>query len=354
MFFHNLTTPVISLAPMDGVTDAAYRFIAKKYGDPDLTFTEFTNVIGLCRGADRLFLDFDYHDIERPAIAQVFGNDPEYFYHAAKIVVALGFDGIDINMGCPARNVAEKGSGAGLIRFPQVAKEIVRLVKKGVADYFQDLELTGVAENVPGLIVEANAKRAEFDHEKQKASFTVSVKTRVGYDSVIIDEWIKHLTEVEPDWITVHGRTLKQLYSGQADWDAIATAVENTHIPVFANGDITNANTAVDVLKHTKAQGVMIGRGSYGNPWIFRAKDQIKELKNPVSDYIPSHEEKIQAILEHTQLHWDLKGEKAFVQMRKNLAWYINSIPNASALRIQLMQAPNPEAVRHLIYSEFN
>jgi len=354
MFFHNLTTPVISLAPMDGVTDAPYRFIMKKYGDPDLTFTEFTNVIGLCRGADRLFLDFVYDDIERPAIAQVFGNDPEYFYHAAKIVAALGFDGIDINMGCPARNVAEKGSGAGLIRVPEIAKEIVRQVQKGVADYFQDFTLTGIAENVPALIAAANATHAAFDREKQRVNFTISVKTRVGYDSIVIDEWIKHLTEVAPDWITVHGRTLKQLYTGNADWDAIATAVDNTHIPVFANGDVTSSNAAVAVLKHTKAAGVMLGRGTYGNPWIFRTKQQIKSLTSPIIDYVPSDAEKIQAILEHTQRHWELKGEKAFVQMRKNLAWYISSIPDASALRQKLMQAPNPDAVRHLIYSEFN
>ncbi len=352
MFKHGLETPVIALSPMDGVTDAAYRYVTKKYGNPDLIFTEFTNVIGLCKGAERLFMDFDYDDIERPVIAQVFGPDPEYFYHAAKIVVALGFDGIDINMGCPARNVSEKGSGAGLIRKPETAKEIVRQTRKGVADYFADGKLTGVADNVPGIVTAALASHQPIDRQAQQANFTISVKTRIGYDSNVVSEWMQHLTEVSPDWISVHGRTLKQLYTGQADWDAIATAVQSTPIPILANGDITSSALAVDVLKRTKAAGVLIGRGSYGNPWIFRQKEQIKQLADSIQDFQPSWTEKVDVIIEHAKLHWQFKGEKAFTQMRKNLGWYIKDIPNASSLRAKLMQTTNPEQVAQVLYSE--
>ena len=145
-FWDNLPRPIIGLAPMDGVTDAPNRTMHGLYGRPDVVLTEFTNVEGLWRGSDRIFRDFLYTPAERPVVAQIFGCRPEYFYKAAHIVCELGFDGLDINMGCPASNIANKGGGAALIRVPDTAKAIIRAAQQGVRDWadgqtLEDLEM---------------------------------------------------------------------------------------------------------------------------------------------------------------------------------------------------------------------
>lgn len=343
MQIHGIETPIIGLAPMDGVTDAAYRFIQKKYGNPDLIFTEFTHVVGLYKAAQRLLLDFKFDPRERPVIAQVFGAEPEYFYHAAQMVAALGFDGIDINMGCPARSVTERGSGAALIRTPELAKQVVRETRRGFTDYFQNRQFTNLPSEIANLIEAQKATDKSLDETAPR--FTLSVKTRIGFDQNIVTEWVNHLNELELDWLTIHGRTLRQLYAGQADWDAIAEGVATSNCPTFANGDANSAEAAVRILNHTKASGVLIGRGSYGNPWIFSNKDQIKEAKTEIKATDPSLPELIAVIKEHAALHYQLKGERGFVTFRKNLGWYSKRLPALSHLTAQLVRVNTPAEV---------
>lgn len=343
MQIHGIETPLIGLAPMDGVTDAAYRFIQKKHGNPDLIFTEFTHVVGLYKAAQRLLLDFKFAPSERPVIAQVFGAEPEYFYHAAQMVAALGFDGIDINMGCPARSVTERGSGAALIRTPDLAKQIIRETRRGFTDYFNSRQFSNIPAEIVSLIESQKATDKHLDELADK--FTLSVKTRIGFDKNIVTEWVNHLNEMELSWLTIHGRTLKQLYAGQADWDAIAQGVEISHCPTFANGDANSAASTVRLLKHTNARGVLIGRGSYGNPWIFRVKDQIKHLASEVKDVDPTLPELTEVIKEHAALHYQLKGERGFVTFRKNLGWYSKRLPELSHLTARLVRVNTPEEV---------
>lgn len=346
MQIHGITTPIVALSPMDGVTDAAYRFIQKKYGNPDLIFTEFTHVHGLAVGAASLFRDFLFDESERPVIAQVFGAEPEYFYLAAKIVAALGYDGIDINMGCPMRNVAEKGSGAALIQTPELAKEIVRQTIKGTEEYFNDQDLSQLPSQTQKLIT---AQKHPVDLAVQQANYTFSVKTRIGYHENTVTEWVKHLNEMPLDWLTIHGRTLKQLYSGKADLDAIALGIATSRFPTLANGDISSAPSAVDMLKYTKAAGVLIGRGTYGNPWIFRSKDKIKKLESDITDYRPTLTELKQVMLEHADLHLQIKGEKGFLQMRKNLAWYAQKAPELKSCIPQLVRVNTPAELADIL-----
>jgi tRNA-dihydrouridine synthase B len=358
----NLPQPIVALSPMDGVTDVAYRYIHKKYGNPDVMFTEFTHVMGLLRGASQLFLDQLFDEIERPVIGQVFGASPEDFYHAAKIIAALDFDGIDINMGCPMKNVTDTGCGAALILTPKLAQEIVVATKKGVADYLADGKLTGVAESVPQLITQnweyrqrrSGLTRAELlaAQQQRQQDFTVSIKTRIGYSEVVVQNWIQQLTETAPDWISVHGRTLKQLYTGQADWSAIKLAVEATHIPILGNGDVLNSNDAVRMVKQTGVNGVLIGRGSYGNPWVFKQKQTIKQLADNIVDYKPTKQERLAVMLEHSKLHWETKGEKAFVQMRKNFGWYCKDFDGAAELRVKLMSVKNLAELEAIVSEE--
>src|SRR6185312_10730494 len=193
-------------------TDAPCRTMHGLYGRPDVVLTEFTNVEGLWRGSDRIFRDFLYTPAERPVVAQIFGCRPEYFYKAAHVVCELGFDGLDINMGCPARTVANRGGGAGLIRMPDMAKEIIRACQQGVRDWangqtLEDLEMDSA--RIQSLRC-MNQERVEIWGDSariERRLIPVSVKTRMGYDSIVITDWIKDLLEMEPHVISLHGRT---------------------------------------------------------------------------------------------------------------------------------------------------
>lgn len=224
-FWKELSKPIVGLSPMDGVTDAAFRYIVDKYGKPDILFTEFTSAEGLERGAVSLLNAFVYHQTQTPTVAQIFGANPKSFYTAAFIISELGFDGIDINMGCPDKNVAKHGGGAGLILDPKRAQEIIIETKKGVTDWSE-------GRTMEDIHMHSNIMRWIKDYQKAhniiptRRILPISVKTRIGYDKVVTEDWIKSLLEVEPVNISIHGRTLKQLYSGKADWEEIGKAAE--------------------------------------------------------------------------------------------------------------------------------
>jgi tRNA-dihydrouridine synthase len=360
-FWRNLEKPIIGLSPMDGVSDASFRFVTAKYGRPDVITTEFISVDGIAYGATNIFNDFIYHEIERPLVAQLFGIEPEYFYQGAQIVCELGFDGVDINMGCPAKTVARRGAGAGLIQNPTLAKEIIRATKIGVQDWFADglsksinkktlRELSAVKEKLVLL-------GTKFDMEKR--IIPVSVKTRIGYDRESVESWIPELLEESPANITVHGRTLKQMYQGEADWLALTKVGQiiakhneklddEMKISYIANGDINSVDVAIEKLRQSNADGLYIGRATYGNPWIFENIRQ--KLKN--DHYIPVEktlDERIKVALEHCDLHFKLNEPQGFVQMRKHLAWYLKGFPGAVKLRVDLMKSNSPDEVRGIL-----
>lgn len=337
----NMEYPVLGLSPMDGVTDSAYRYITKKYGNPDLIFTEFTNVIGLSVAGHHVLKDFHYDKSQKPIVAQIYGKDPEYFYHAAKIACELDFDAVDINMGCPAKNVASSGSGAALIKTPELAKEIIAATKEGVKHWVEDGKLTGLPTKTKNAIKALENEIGIEPHERQM--IPVSVKTRIGFSEPITEQWISTVASMNPAWISVHGRTLKQMYLGEANWLEIKKAVEITDIPVLANGDIKTYDDYQRILEVTGAFGALIGRGSYGNPWIFKGQ----EFEN-----VPL-EEKIKVLIEHTKKFVELNPDpKAFVQMRKHFGWYIKGFDGAKETREKLMRANTTEEVE-LILGEF-
>lgn len=321
--------PVIGLSPMDGVTDAPMRAMVAKYGVPDVMFTEFVSVDGLhyAEGIkkERMLKEFvkardiltsagsDYfaHQTTPYEIAQVFGNKPEFFVEAAKLVESLGFDGIDINMGCPAKNVSENGCGAGLIRTPELAQEIVRA--------------TVAATTLP-----------------------VSVKTRVGVSSVSeMEEWIQALCEVRPANISLHGRTLKQLYQGSADWEAIGRAAEIVHkngLHILGNGDVNSLSDAAEKVERYGVDGVLIGRAAQGNPLVFRGIE-------------PDSKQRLAWAVEHARVYEQLfkpadaqpDDVRWFLPMRKHLAWYAHGFPGASELRTLLMRTKSAGEVELVI-----
>ena len=353
-FWQTLQKPIIALAPMDGVSDAPFRQVQAQIGRPDIVFTEFTNVEGLWRGDLRLLDAFLYDDAERPAVAQIFGSTPQDFYRSAIMVCELGFDGVDINMGCPSKCVTGKGGGAALIREPLLAQEIVRATKQGVEDWAngQTLEGIGLAPQRVARIRQMNeARRSPIVRRR----LPVSVKTRLGYDSVIIEDWVKVLLEVEPVAISLHGRTLRQMYTGSANWDAIARAAEivrQTPTLILGNGDIHSVEDVLRRLRQTGVHGVLIGRASMGNPWLFRdihaalAAQQADEAQMTTR---PTATERLLIALQHVRLFSALLPDHRFVELRKHLSWYCRDFFDAVALRRQLVQTNSPSEVEQLI-----
>jgi tRNA-dihydrouridine synthase B len=344
-FWETLPHPIIALAPMDGVTDAPYRKIHAEIGRPAITFTEFTNVQGLWRGDIRLLDAFLYDDAERPAVAQLFGSTPEDFYRATIMVCELGFEGVDINMGCPSRCVAGKGGGAGLIRTPLLAQDIIRQTKRATEDWAtgQTLEGIGLAPERIARIRQMNQARAR---PIERRLIPVSVKTRLGFDSIIIEDWVQVLLEMEPVNISLHGRTLRQMYTGQANWDAIGRAaaiVRQTKTTILGNGDLHNAAEVKRRVAETGVHGVLIGRGSMGNPWIFQ------EAQEHSAAHRPTPRERLTTALNHSRLFDRLLPGHRFVELRKHLSWYCRDFYDASTLRRQLVQSNAVSEVERLI-----
>ncbi len=343
-----LHRPIIGLSPMDGVTDHTYRHIQKKYGNPALVYTEFTSVEGVCHGADRLLHDFLYDETQRPIIAQIYGTTPDYFRQTATLLCELGFDGIDINMGCPAKNVAHSGAGAALITTPKLAQEIVKATKAGVSDWLNGKRTRDCADITKEITQEVEKRHQNLPAQyQQKRPLPVSVKTRVGFDRLSVDEWIPALLEVEPAAIAIHGRTLKQQYSGLADWDEIGKAVEiarGSGIPILGNGDIHTLADAHQRVADYGVDGVLIGRASFGNPYVFKEKIE------------PTDPSIFEIALEHCRLFEKVYREDPrynFLPMRKHLGWYVKDFHNARQVRIEVFQSNSAEEVE-ILFTKYN
>jgi len=364
-FWDTLQQPIIALAPMDGVTDAPCRTMHGLYGRPDVVLTEFTNVEGLWRGSDRIYRDFLYTPAERPVVAQIFGCQPEYFYKAAHVVCELGFDGLDINMGCPAKTIANRGGGAGLIRVPDTAKAIIRAAQQGVRDWSNGQTLEDLEMHPERIrrIRQMNEERVRVwgDNARiERRLLPVSVKTRLGYDSIVITDWVQELLELEPHVISIHGRTLAQHYKGEANWEAIAAAAEivrKTDTLILGNGDIHNLYQAAQRIRAAGVHGVLIGRASFGNPWLFRDRAQLKKLLNAginptikdLPEAAPTREERLLMALEHARVHAKLKGEDHFVELRKHMGWYLGHFPGAKRVRNELVRITSLADVERII-----
>lgn len=334
-FWDSLKYPIIGLSPMDGITDAPFRYMMSKYSSPSLMMTEFCNVEGLARGAISMLKEFIYSETERPVVAQIYGVETDSFYKVALMCCYLDFDGIDINMGCPANKVARRGSGAGMIQMPDHAKKVIRTVKKACQDWSNGITLEEV-EIRPKIITALQKMRTAPTNRKL---LTVSVKTRIGVDEIVTESWIKTLVEEQPANITLHGRTLKQMYSGSSNWDEIAKAAkicQSSGISLLGNGDVTSLDDAKKRIKDYGVDGVLVGRATCGNPWFF-------------SDHQPTQEECFKVAIEHARYFEQNYMDHAFFAMRKHLAWYCRGFDGAREVRTKLMQTNSSAEVEAIL-----
>lgn len=342
----------MALSPMDGVSDYPFRAINKKYGQMDLVFTEFSNVEGICRSGNSSLLNhFDFDSTQRPLIAQIYGKTPEYFRQVTILLCELGVDGVDINMGCPAPTVAHHGSGAALIKTPQLAQAIVASVQQGVREWANGATMDDcpdLQESIKQTIV---AKKKQFGlTDPDRASMpTVSVKTRMGYHHEEAASWLPYLIEMNPTALSLHGRTLKQSYAGFADWEVIGKAAalvkrSNPDIIFLGNGDVADYEAAVGKVREYGVDGVLIGRASFGKPQVF-----LPEAER--ATFLTTHN--IFAIaLEHARLYEETYGMHEryhFMPMRKHLAWYARGVPQAASIRSQLVRSNTALEVEQIL-----
>ncbi len=297
--------PFFCLAPLADVTDPAFRRIIAKYGKPDVMWTEFVSADGLFRGGyDALIGDLDYGDAERPIIAQFFSREPEYMVKAAELSVKLGFDGVDINMGCPDDNVCKQGGGAAMIREPEQALAVIKATQEVLA--------------------------------RSERPIPLSIKTRIGYNTNEIETWLPTLLKTKPAAITIHGRTKKEMSKVPAHWDVIARAVEiRTEIApdvlIIGNGDVKDLDDARAKAATSKCDGIMVGRGIFGNPWLFSGKPR------------PTLPERLHVLAEHIQLFDELLAKrKSFAIMKKHFKSYVQGEDGDKSLVMALMATKTP------------
>lgn len=332
--------PIIGLAPMDGVTDAVFRYISDKHGHPNVIYTEFVSVDGLIRGKRGILRGLFRHETKTPIIAQLFGSNENNFYDATIVALELGFDGIDINMGCPERSVYLRGGGAALINTPDLAKKIIIKVKQAIKDWSEGKTIDETSVN-PDLLKEVKLLSKKQAPNLKHRILPVSVKTRTGYSNPVTKDWINSLLESFPDVITIHGRTLVQRYSGTADWEQIGLAsklAKNTNTQIFGNGDIRSKQEALEKIKKYNLAGVLIGRGALGNPWVFNGETATKE-------------DRMNVIIEHCERFLKIFPDGDFHSLRKHLAWYVRDFEGSARLRNSLMSVNNITDVKNCLIS---
>jgi len=308
------------LAPMADVTDTAFRSIVAKYSrmgqsgsDLDVLYTEFVAADGLFseEGRPNLLHMLKYDPLHRPIIAQIFSSDPIKMESAARLCVDLGFDGIDLNMGCPERNICKQGAGSAMIQTPELAQEVILAAKRG-------------AGTIP-----------------------VAVKTRIGWTQNEIETWIPNILACDVAAIILHGRTRKVMSKIPANWDIIARAAEivresGKSTKFIGNGDVVSLAQADEYIKKYHVDGVMIARGIFGNPWLFDTEKTTVTIQ-----------EKLQVMLEHTRLFLAELPNKNFNIMKKHYKAYVAGFDGAKELRIELMESDSYKEIEQHVNDFF-
>jgi tRNA-dihydrouridine synthase len=348
-FWNTLKKPFFVVAPMADVTDPAFRRMIAKYsahtrsdgtfGGPDVMWTEFVSADGLARapeeGRKKLMADLIYSGEERPIVAQLFSSNTLHMEQAARLCRELGFDGVDINMGCPDNSIEKQGAGAAHIKSIEHAVEVMLATMKGAGH--------------------------------GEGGIPVSVKTRLGYNADILEEWLPKILGTNPAAVTIHARTRKDMSKVPARWERVAKAVEirdelGSSARILGNGDVLSLHDAHAKAEASDADGAMVGRALFGNPWFFHPsrrlpykltalpthgvnRDTILTADTESTEELVALPERLMVLVEHTKLFEELLPHKSFAVMKKHFKAYVSGFDGAAELRVKLMESENSAGV---------
>lgn len=310
-FWKELPKPIFVQAPMEDVTDTVFRQMLLKSGCPDVFFTEFTNVDGMfSEGRDLVMQRLKFSKGETPIVAQIWGSKPENFYNATKYIKEQGFDGVDLNMGCPQKDVIKKGLCAALIENRDLAAKIIRATQDGAGD------------------------------------LPVSVKTRIGIKEICTEDWLGFLMGFDLAALIIHGRTVKEMSAVPAHWDEIGKAVKIKTVSssgsrpiIIGNGDVKSREDGMEKIEKYGVDGVMIGRGILENPWVFNMEAKERSMAERINMYA-----------EHVLLHQETWGNtKHFDRLKKYMKMYIRDFAGSSELRAEIVECRDAESLLDLL-----
>ncbi len=317
-FWDTLQKPFVVLAPMADVTDPAYRKLLAQSGKPDVTWTEFVSADGLYHTREKkgmkdaenpLMRDLQYSDVERPVVAQLFTSNPQMMEYAASLALSLGFDGVDINMGCPDKSIEKQGAGAAHMKNPERAREVIRAAIKGT-----------------------------------QGKIPVSVKTRIGYNQIAYKEWLSEILKEDIAALTIHLRTRKEMSKVPAHWELAKEIVDfcrsvNPKVLLLGNGDVMSLQEAKDKAEASGFDGVMMGRAIFGNPWAFAGRTP-EDL---------SVQERIDSLRTLARYFTDLKPPKHYAILKKHFKAFVSGFDGAAELRGKLMETNSYEEFGEVI-----
>lgn len=342
-FWQQLDTPIFALAPMAGVTDIAFRQMCKLYG-ADVLYTEFASADALIYESQKTLDMIKFQEEERPVVVQIFGNSPEHLSKAAKVCEELGFDGIDLNFGCPAYKVVKTGGGVSLMRDPHACRELIQATIEAV--------------NIPVSIKIRSSISAEPNKkQKTKNNFLPQISEEkiaelgqqdieLTEDSVTAVEFVKNLKGLDIAAIMIHARSYEKPFDGYPQLGIVKEVRKIYDGVLIHNGGVYTPEIAKEMLEATQADGIGTARGAWGRPWIFK---QMKDYIATGSYHTPDIPEIKQIIIEHARRAFEQKGPHGIIEFRKHLSWYIKGWPEAKKLRSELMQANELGAIINIL-----
>lgn len=308
-FWQKPNKPILALAPMAGITDSAFRQICKKHG-ADIVYSEMASATALVYGPQKTLEMLEFSKVERPYVVQLFGSKPEHFAIAAKLITKkIKPDGIDINFGCPVKKVQKQGAGAALMENLKLSKEIINSVINST-------------------------------------DLPVSIKTRTRVGTIDVLKFLNYLKDLDIKTVMIHGRTLKQGFSGEIDWKIIKKSRDYFGGIILANGGITKAEDAKTLLERTGADGVGIARGAEGRPWIF---NDIKNLISERETEFKNQKQIFKIAWDHAKLAHKIKGKQGIIEMRKHLCWYSQGMEGARTLRGEFIKVETLKQIKKIL-----
>ena len=325
-FWDDLEKPILALAPMAGITDSAFRLLCKEFG-ADVVYTEMVSADALYYKSKKTMKMLEFDKAEKPVVCQLFGKNPELFPKACEAVEKAGFDGIDINFGCPAKKVVKHGGGVTLMKDLDKCHEIVKTV----------IDSTKLPVSVK-IRSSINAEGA-------------TTSSRLRHNKITCLDFLKKIKNLDVKAVMIHGRSYEKPFAGEIDYKIIKKARKYFKGIILANGGINDAKQAKKTLRKTKAAGLGLARGLYGRPWLFaEIKNEFNiNVETRHASSLPSSAAEIKKIaIHHAELLYKTKGQRGLFEIRKHLAFYIKGWPNASALRKKLVQVESVEEIIRL------